>query len=65
MVAEIDMKRIGLVTSGGVAPGINATIRAVTRLAHSEGFEVFAHSIVPANDGGICLGQAVVAAQRA
>jgi 6-phosphofructokinase len=31
------MKRIGLVTSGGDAPGMNAVIRAITRVAHSEG----------------------------
>jgi len=34
------MKRIGLVTSGGDAPGMNAAIRAVTRIACSEGLEV-------------------------
>ena len=34
------MKRIGLVTSGGDAPGMNATIRAVTRIASSKGLEV-------------------------
>jgi 6-phosphofructokinase 1 len=34
------MKRIGLVTSGGDAPGMNAAIRAVTRVAHSKGLEV-------------------------
>jgi len=35
------MKNIGIVTSGGDAPGMNAAIRAVTRLAYSEGFQVF------------------------
>jgi 6-phosphofructokinase 1 len=35
------MKRIGLVTSGGDAPGMNAAIRAVTRVAISQGLEVF------------------------
>jgi 6-phosphofructokinase 1 len=34
------MKKIGLVTSGGDAPGMNATIRAVTRVAHSKGLQV-------------------------
>ena len=34
------MKRIGVVTSGGDAPGMNAAIRAVTRVACSEGLEV-------------------------
>jgi 6-phosphofructokinase 1 len=34
------MKKIGLVTSGGDAPGMNAAIRAVTRVAHSKGMEV-------------------------
>ena len=34
------MKKIGLVTSGGDAPGMNAAIRAVVRLAYSQGLEV-------------------------
>ncbi|MGQ9531013.1 MAG: ATP-dependent 6-phosphofructokinase [Candidatus Bathycorpusculaceae bacterium] len=34
------MKRIGVVTSGGDAPGMNAAIRAVTRIAHSENLQV-------------------------
>ncbi len=34
------MKRIGLVTSGGDAPGMNAAIRAVTRVAYSKGLQV-------------------------
>lgn len=34
------MKRIGLVTSGGDAPGMNAAIRAVVRVACSHGLEV-------------------------
>ncbi len=34
------MKKIGLVTSGGDAPGMNAAIRAITRVAISQGLEV-------------------------
>ena len=33
-------KTIGIVTSGGDAPGMNAAIRAVTRVAHAKGFQV-------------------------
>jgi 6-phosphofructokinase 1 len=33
-------KTIGVVTSGGDAPGMNAAIRAVARIAHSKGLEV-------------------------
>lgn len=34
------MKKIGVVTTGGDAPGMNAAIRAVTRLAHTRNLEV-------------------------
>jgi 6-phosphofructokinase 1 len=34
------MKTVGVVTSGGDAPGMNAAIRAVTRVAHSKGLQV-------------------------
>jgi 6-phosphofructokinase 1 len=34
------LKTIGVVTSGGDAPGMNAAIRAVTRIAHSKGRQV-------------------------
>jgi 6-phosphofructokinase 1 len=40
-VEEATVKRIGLVTSGGDAPGMNAAIRAVTRVAISQGLDVF------------------------
>ena len=35
------MKRIGILTSGGDAPGMNAAIRAVTKTAIHHGLEVF------------------------
>lgn len=35
------VKTIGILTSGGDAPGMNAAIRAVTRTAISEGWKVF------------------------
>lgn len=34
------MKTIGVVTTGGDAPGMNAAIRAVTRIANSKGLQV-------------------------
>jgi len=34
------LKKIGVVTSGGDAPGMNATIRAVTRIAYSKNLQV-------------------------
>jgi len=34
------LKTLGIVTSGGDAPGMNAAIRAVTRLAYAKGFNV-------------------------
>jgi 6-phosphofructokinase 1 len=34
------LKTIGVVTTGGDAPGMNAAIRAVTRIAHSKGLQV-------------------------
>lgn len=33
-------KTIGIVTSGGDAPGMNAAIRAITRIGHANGFQV-------------------------
>ncbi|MCV5916644.1 6-phosphofructokinase, partial [Escherichia coli] len=35
------IKKIGVLTSGGDAPGMNAAIRGVVRTALSEGLEVF------------------------
>ena len=35
------MKRIGVLTSGGDAPGMNAAIRAVVRTGVAKGWEVY------------------------
>jgi hydrogenase maturation protein HypF len=51
-----------VVLSGGVFQ--NAYLTARTRmLLEEQGFRVFTHHQVPANDGGISLGQAVLAGQ--
>jgi len=34
------LKTIGVVTSGGDAPGMNAAIRAIVRIAYSKNFQV-------------------------
>ncbi len=36
-----EMKKLGILTSGGDAPGMNAAVRAVTRYALSRGIEVY------------------------
>jgi hydrogenase maturation protein HypF len=46
--------------SGGTFQNMYLLERAV-RLLRKRGFEVFMHSAVPPNDGGIALGQAVIA----
>lgn len=50
--------------SGGTWQNRYLFARAKEELAH-EGFRVCWHRQVPANDGGLCLGQAVVARMRA
>lgn len=35
------LKTVGVVTSGGDAPGMNAAIRAIVRIAYSKGFQVY------------------------
>ena len=59
-------ERHGLSTvalSGGVFQNLLLLQRASARL-EAQGFTVLTHSRVPCNDGGISLGQAVVAASR-
>lgn len=52
-----------VVLSGGVFQNL-FLLRAVCEMLAGEGFEVFTHSRVPANDGGISLGQAAIASAR-
>jgi hydrogenase maturation protein HypF len=62
----LSRERHGLSTvalSGGVFQNLFLLREAITRL-EAQGFTVLTHSRVPCNDGGISLGQAVVAAAR-
>jgi hydrogenase maturation protein HypF len=47
--------------SGGIFQNVLLLSRVLS-LLRAEGFEVFQHARIPANDGGISLGQAVIAA---
>jgi len=49
--------------SGGCFANRRLTVRLTAELA-ADGFEVLRHQRVPCNDGGVALGQAVVAAAR-
>jgi hydrogenase maturation protein HypF len=49
--------------SGGVFQNARLLVSAVDALETAE-FEVYSHRQVPANDGGLALGQAAVAARR-
>ena len=59
--AERHLNRVAL--SGGVFQNM-WLLERVTRLLRESDFEVFTHSRVPANDGGISLGQAAIANAR-
>jgi hydrogenase maturation protein HypF len=63
---ELLRERTGLGTvalSGGVFQNL-LLLDGVVGLLESRGFKVLTHSRVPCNDGGISLGQAVIAAAR-
>jgi hydrogenase maturation protein HypF len=65
-LAEMVRARTGLnrvCLSGGTFQNAYLQSRLVARL-HSSGFEVFTQNQVPAGDGGLSLGQALVAARR-
>jgi hydrogenase maturation protein HypF len=49
--------------SGGVWQNI-LLLRRTLSLLHADGFQVYLHQQVPTNDGGLSLGQAVIAASR-
>ena len=58
---EFDLNRV--VLSGGCFQ--NATLLAgLIKALRKNNFEVYAHKLVPTNDGGIALGQAVIAANQ-
>ncbi len=57
--AQTGLNRV--VLSGGVFMNAILSTETPARLA-AEGFDVFCHQQVPANDGGISLGQLAVAA---
>jgi len=61
VAAEAGLKRI--VLSGGVFQNRYLTERAAAKL-ESRGFTVYTHRQVPPNDGGIALGQAVMALRQ-
>jgi hydrogenase maturation protein HypF len=50
-----------VVLSGGVFQN-SILLTGLTRALEEKNFQVFSHRQVPTNDGGIALGQAVVAA---
>jgi hydrogenase maturation protein HypF len=59
--AETGINEVAL--SGGVWQNITLLGRTLS-LLQNRGFRVYLHREVPANDGGLALGQAVIAASR-
>jgi hydrogenase maturation protein HypF len=66
-LCELIRRQHGLnrvVLSGGVFQNARLLTGLIPALA-DRGFEVYSHRLVPTNDGGIALGQALIAAQTA
>ena len=61
MAGKVGAKRVAL--TGGVFQNRYLTERAFRRL-EGAGFKPYIHQRVPPNDGGIALGQIVIAAAR-
>ncbi|MBS1793850.1 MAG: carbamoyltransferase HypF [Acidobacteria bacterium] len=59
--ARLDLDKIAL--SGGCFQN-TALLKRAVKLLKADGFEVFTHRLVPPNDGGLALGQAMIAAVR-
>jgi hydrogenase maturation protein HypF len=66
-IATLEMQRQSgvdkVVLSGGVWQNITLLGRTLSLLGN-EGFKVYIHREVPTNDGGLSLGQAIIAASR-
>jgi len=60
LIAEENPMVSGVALSGGVFQN-RLLLRKAVSLLESSGFQVFTHRQVPCNDGGISLGQAVIA----
>ena len=58
--SQVQVTRRQVALSGGVFQNSYLVERSVAEL-ESNGFKVATHQRVPANDGGIALGQAVIA----
>ncbi len=54
---------LDVVLSGGVFQN-NRLFAGLTRALYDRGLNVYTHRVLPTNDGGLCLGQAMVAAAR-
>ncbi len=60
LIADETPMASGVALSGGVFQN-RLLLRKIVSLLESSGFQVFTHRQVPCNDGGISLGQAVIA----